>query len=363
MDHRGLSRKAAGSSDCGRRQHRTSSTASRPEQSYESPQGSPSIENRPHAATRQGSPYSQDGYPPAPTRRLSEQPQTPSRQLSEQAAARRYSEVSRTDSSSSTTDLSLKQKGSGSSNEGWDLLKQDEGVHTPSTPTIAKQYLQRTQSAALASSPTPSYDFPGTWPAAIHDTTTAVKQVGSATALYASAISKSGIGKAGWSVGAALASTMNKRALSLADWAADRTGTGADNLPRPIAGWLKGGRQAKEDRRRAERKRKEKEARKARGESSPVVSDDEFGSRLFEDQEGSFTLGTSETNSAGEFVSAPRAVQTRGDEYGFAPAATRGGNVDVEGHLRCSREDYDEDEEEEEEGDGMMRLFQYDDEE
>jgi hypothetical protein len=181
--------------------------------------------------------------------------------------------------------------------------------------------------------------------------------------LYASALTRSGIGKAGRSVGAALASTANRRALSLVDWVADRTGTGADNLPRPIGRWLKGGWKIKEDRRRAERKRKGKEARRARGDPSPEASDDNFESPLFKDDEGPFTLETSEMSNAGDFVDGLRAVQMEEeDDRGFAPATTTtmGGKA-VERHGGSSLEGYEEDEEDEVEDDGMKRLFQYDD--
>ncbi|EAT84708.2 hypothetical protein HBH56_047840 [Parastagonospora nodorum] len=344
MGHREQSRKATGSSDRGRPHHRSGSSASQHLRPYEQPQGSPCSEDSRHAATRHVSPSSEHGLFPAPTRRLSEQPEAPSRQLSEQAAARRYSEISRVESPSASP---LKKKSSGSSSsDSWDLLEQDEGP------------------AALDSSALPSYNFPGTWPAAFNDTTTALTQIGSATASYASALTRSGIGKAGWSVGAALASTANRRALSLVDWAAGRTGTGEDNLPRPIGRWLKGGRKTKEERRRAERKKKEKEARRARGDPSPEASDDNFESPLFKDDEGPFTLETSEMNNAGDFVDGQRAVQMEEeeeeeDDRGFTPATTTtiGGRA-VERHGRSSLEGYEEDEVED---DGMKRLFQYDD--
>lgn len=360
MNHREPSRKATGSSDRGRAHYRSGSSASQPRCQYEQPQGSPYAEDNRHAATRQASPNSDHGYFPAPARRLSERPQAPSRQLSEQAAARRYSEISRAECSSASP---LEKKSSGSS-DSWDLLEQDEGVQSSPVPTFAREYLHRTQSDALDSSAPPSYNFPGTWPAALHDTTTALTQVGSATASYASALTRSGIGRAGWSVGAALASTANRRALSLVDWAADRTGTGADNLPRPIGSWLKGGRKTKEDRQRAKRKRKEKKARQARGDPFPDASDDDFESPQFKDDEGPFTHETSEMSNAGDFVDGLRAVQAEEDDNdgGFAPATTMGGRA-VDGHSRSSLEGYEEEEDEEDEADddGMTRLFQYDD--
>ncbi|KAH5007174.1 hypothetical protein HBI70_053270 [Parastagonospora nodorum] len=364
MDHREPSRKATGSSDRGRPHYRSGSSALQPLRPYEQPQGSPYSEDSRHAATRHVSPSSEHGLFPAPTRSLSERPEAPSHQLSKQAAARRYSEISRVESPS-TSPLRKKSSGS-SSSDSWDLLEQDEGVHSPSRATFARELLHHTQPAAPDSSALPSYNFPRTWPAAFNDTTTALTQVGSATASYASALTRSGIGKAGWSVGAALASTANRRAFSLVDWAADRTGTGADNLPRPIGRWLKGGRKTKEERRRAERKRKEKEARRARGDPSPEASDDNFESPLFKDDEGPFTLETSEMSDAGDFVDGSRAVQMEEEEEeeeeedrGFAPATTTtmGGRA-VERHGTSRLEGYEENEVED---DGMKRLFQYDD--
>jgi len=72
----------------------------------------------------------------------------------------------------------------------------------------------------------------------------------------------------------------------------------------------------------------EKEARRARGDPSPDASDDDFESPLFKDDEGPFTLETSEMSSAGDFVDGLRAVQAEEGDVG---------------------------------DDGMMRLFQYDD--
>lgn len=347
MDHHDSTRKAAGSSDRGRRQHRTSSSASRPQQKYERPQESP---------------YSEDGQPHARTRPLSERPEAPHRRVSE-PASRLHTEYSQGESFSSEHSTPLKKQSSGTSEE-WDMLEeQQQDVFGIPLSIHAPPHFRYAQSAALASSPTPSYDFPGTWPAALHDTTSALTQVGSATASYATALTQSGIGKAGWSVGAAFASTANKRALSFVDWATDHTETGADQLPRPIAGWLKSGKEKMEEKRRAERQKRERKARRARGERTPDGWDaDRERDQTFQDEQGSFVLETSEMDSTGEFVSESPGTQMKRskDNDGFTVASTQGGSLG-KGKGRAQRDDYEADEETEPEDDGLTRLFEFDD--
>ncbi|KAL6711247.1 hypothetical protein ACN47E_005778 [Coniothyrium glycines] len=84
----------------------------------------------------------------------------------------------------------------------------------------------------------PSYAFAGTWTAAYHDTATAVAQVGSASKSYVSALTKSGIGKAGWSIGSALLTSTGKGASSLTGWAFNRAGIMPNDLPGPMRSWL-----------------------------------------------------------------------------------------------------------------------------
>jgi hypothetical protein len=216
------------------------------------------------------------------------------------------------------------------------------------------------QPNTLTSSPKPSYDFPGTWPAAIHDTTSALTQVGSATASYATALMQSGIGKAGWSVGTALASTANKHALSLVDWATDHTGTGADQLPQPIAGWLKSGKEKAGERRRAERRKKERLVRRTRGERSPDGWDGDREA-VFQDEQGPFALDTSELDSTGELTSGPRPVTAqRSDDDGFTVASTQGGSIN-KSKGRAQQGDSMEDDDGEPEADVLIRLFEFDD--
>jgi hypothetical protein len=117
------------------------------------------------------------------------------------------------------------------------------------------------------------------------------------------------------------------------NWAVDSTGTGVDQLPRPISGWLRSGR---------ERWRKE---RKARGGKEDV---------MFGDERGMFVLQTAEMDHTGEFVSGLRAV----DEKGWAEADVEGGSM-VEEMGEERRED--DEAERDGEDDGMVRLFEFDD--
>tara|TARA_R110002003_G_scaffold121_21_gene10821 strand:- start:9213 stop:9815 length:603 start_codon:yes stop_codon:yes gene_type:complete len=192
-----------------------------------------------------------------------------------------------------------------------------------------------------------SYDFPGTWPTALHDTSAALTQVSSATASYASALTHSGIGKAGWSVGTAAFSSANKGALSLVSWAADHTGTGVDQLPRPVGKWLKGGRRKIEEQRRAEQKIVERRRRRESGRQDL---------QPFGDERGPFVLETAEMSSTGEIVGPLTPLQ----RDGFTEAMTRGGSG-VAGQVTEQREHDSEDATEEEEDDGMTRLFEFDD--
>jgi hypothetical protein len=92
----------------------------------------------------------------------------------------------------------------------------------------------------------------------------------------------SGIAKAGRSIGTAFATSANKHALSVADWATDRTGTASDQLPRPLSTWLRNAQDKK-------KKKTEKMAKKA--------DDGVFG-----DDKGKFVLAMGETNREGDVV-------------------------------------------------------------
>ncbi|KAI2478199.1 hypothetical protein Ptr902_10394 [Pyrenophora tritici-repentis] len=123
-----------------------------------------------------------------------------------------------------------------------------------------------------------SYLFPGTWPAALSETTQALREINAATSSYFTALSQSGIGRATSSISTAALSSTNSAALVLTTWGLAKTGFGTHELPRPLQKWV----MAKEER---EKRRVQKEARKRRIE---------MGSGVFEDGGGSFVLGTRE---------------------------------------------------------------------
>ncbi|KAH7088124.1 hypothetical protein FB567DRAFT_523726 [Paraphoma chrysanthemicola] len=326
MDKQGQPRKAAGSSDRGRAHHRNLSTASHPDR-RDAAEALLSHADQ-QDLTAEASPYAPDPVEPqALARRPSVQPQAPNRRLSQQLSeSRRPSQQHSSLSSNTTQALQLRNKSSTDS-EGWSMLER-EGNSTSGAS---------------------SYDFPGTWPTAIHDTTTALTQVSTATASYASALTNSGIGRASMSIGTAALSSANKRALSIMSWATDHTGTGVDQLPRPMSKWLKGGRKKIEEQRRAEQRIKEKRRRRESGMGSSSSEPMTFG-----DERGAFVLETAEMSSTGEIVGPMTSLQ--GD--GFREAVTRGGEVDAG---RVELDDDSGEESEEEEGDGMLRVFQFDD--
>jgi hypothetical protein len=211
----------------------------------------------------------------------------------------------------------------------WDLLDQD--IHLTTTPSATP----------------PSYIFPGTWPAAFHDTSLALSSVSTATASYATALTHSGVAKAGWSIGSALASSANRSALSIAAWAVDRTGTGTDQLPGLIGGWVRNGKERAEEIRRAEQRRRARRDGRVR-ESNPLT---------FGDERGAFVLETGEMSSTGEILGEMRLVH---GEDGFVEADTRGVSPTF-GALRGEAGEDGEDGEEEEEADGLLRVFELDD--
>ena len=289
-------RKAEGAS---RRQSRASLPSSPPKSAYQRPQ--------------------------PPSRRPSGfQPEARRTSLYEPEAVRRaaeFAKVSKQNQSNFETfehqSDSIFRSGESPSNssEEWEVLtRHDDDGFPPTEPSI----------------PPPSYDFPGTWQAAMHDTSTALSSVSTATASYATAIQQSGLGKAGMSVGTALLSSTNKGALSIVSWAADRTGTGPDSLPRPVAGWLKSGREKMEEAEKARQRR----ARRRQGLS------EEF-----------FPNGRS--------VALLETMEMRVDEDShLLGGETEGDWVDEEGLVEALREDG---EEEEGEGERLVRLFEFDD--
>ncbi|KAF2852251.1 hypothetical protein T440DRAFT_516669 [Plenodomus tracheiphilus IPT5] len=181
-----------------------------------------------------------------------------------------------------------------------DATTEDWQIHTPTSTSL------------------PSYSFPGTWPTALHDTRTALASVTMASASYASALSRSGLGRAGRSIGSALLATTNKRALSMASWAVERSGVMMGELPGPVRGWLEG-------------KKRADEARRLSGSGIGMEAQ-------MEDERGSFIVTTREVDGRGEFVDGPRA---EGDSAVL--------EEDDEGWVGGEDED-----------DGFLRAFEYD---
>jgi len=286
-----------------RRQSRTSLPPSQPENAYQRPQ--------------------------PPSRRQSGiQPEARRTSLYEPEAVRRAAEFARVSRRPSTFDTfehqsesifrsqELKSSPAGSSEE-WEVLsRHDDDGFPPTEPSI----------------PPPSYDFPGTWQAAMHDTSTALSSVSVATTSYATAIRQSGLGKAGMSVGTALLSSTNKGALSLVSWAADRTGTGPDALPRPVAGWLKEGREKMEEVEKARRRR----ARRRQGLSEELFPN-------------------------GRSVALLETMEMRVDEDSHLLGGESLGDwVDGEGLVDALQE-HDQEEEGNGDEEGLVRLFEFDD--
>jgi hypothetical protein len=174
--------------------------------------------------------------------------------------------------------------------------------------------------------------FPGTWPAALHDTSVALSQVSSATLSYASAIASSGIGRASWSIGTAALSSTNKAALSFTAWGMARTGVMTNELPAPIRRWVQGKQERDRRQRRAEQRRKEKRRREA------MMLDGSF-----RDGRGEFVLETHEMDGT---------ENIRDQE----PA----GRLEANQEDEVRGQEYYEEEEEEE--DALLRVFQSDDE-
>lgn len=88
--------------------------------------------------------------------------------------------------------------------------------------------------------PTPSYHFEGTWESAYNDTSKALKEVSAASKVYCNAIAKSGLAKAGLSIGGAVAATANRTALSVAGYAVGASRTDKAKLPTIMQNWLQG---------------------------------------------------------------------------------------------------------------------------
>ncbi|PSN72038.1 hypothetical protein BS50DRAFT_657816 [Corynespora cassiicola Philippines] len=111
---------------------------------------------------------------------------------------------------------------------------------------------------------TPSENFPNTWEAARNETGAALREVTKASKSYYSAIAKSGITKAGWTIGGALAKSVNYGAATAASYAVSKTGTDARKLPSGVQSWLRWKDKSDEKKRRAAEIAKTRTARRYR---------------------------------------------------------------------------------------------------
>ncbi|RMZ71482.1 hypothetical protein GMOD_00006599 [Pyrenophora seminiperda CCB06] len=218
-------------------------------------------------------------------------------------------------------------------NEEWEDLSSDN-------PTLPNQGSE-------------SYLFPGTWPAALSDTAQALREVNAATASYVTALTRSGIGRATCSIGTAALATTNTAAFALTSWGLAKTGFGSNDLPRPLHKWL----QAKEER---EKRRKRKEQRKR---------NQEVGNGVFEDGEGSFTLGTREKVEdasegyegeweARELRGMEAAVESEGEDNAIASLK----ELDFDEEEVEEEYDSEEDDEEDENEPSVLMGFNFQDE-
>ncbi|KAF2828701.1 hypothetical protein CC86DRAFT_465455 [Ophiobolus disseminans] len=313
-------REAQGSSDQNRRPSRTLSYH-QPGRAYVPPASQAAEAVR--LQQPQSRPRRPSGMPDAPSRRGSAQPEARSRRTSElpQAPTRRPS------SSTTHSNFEIFENGSDSifrgndqdtnsfSSEDWEVLDghEDDGF-PPTHPSL----------------PPPSYDFPGTWTAAMHQTGSALGEIGTATRSFTSAVAQSGIHKAGWSVGSALLSTTNRGVLSLVSWAAERTGTGPDALPRPAAKWVKSGRERMDEASRA----RERRARRRLG-------------LLEEAEEGGLRIETRDGGPIPGLTPVAQPVEEDEEEIGV-------GFLNEEALLEAQKVEDDGD-------DGLVRMFQFDD--
>lgn len=182
--------------------------------------------------------------------------------------------------------------------------------------------------------------FPGTWPAAVHDTSAALSQVSAATLSYASAIASSGLGRASWSVGTAALSSTNQLALSFTTWGMAKTGVVPNELPAPVRQWIQGREERDRRRRRAEQRRRERRRR----DGEVVVRG--------VDEEGGFVLATHEMDNTLNF-------EGRGPE-GMREDT---GEQDKVQELATGERQEIEEQEDKYEDDGPIRVFEFDDDE
>ncbi|KAI8937351.1 hypothetical protein NX059_006557 [Plenodomus lindquistii] len=192
--------------------------------------------------------------------------------------------------------------------DSWEFVN----ASPPSTPSTLHTTPTPTPTAATAAQP-PSYSFPGTWTTAFNDTTAALSSVTTASTSYASALSRSGLGRASRSIGAALLNSTNRGALGAAGWVVGKTGVMRGELPRGVREWL------------------EREERRKMARGGGVEVD---GDGVMQDRRGSFVLETRERDGDGGWVG------------GLVGGKIMGGGEGAD--------------EEEEESDGLLRVFELD---
>ena len=182
--------------------------------------------------------------------------------------------------------------------------------------------------------------FPGTWPAALHDTSAALSEVSTATISFASAIASSGLGRASWSISAATLSSTNRAALSFTTWGMEKTGVMPNELPAPVRRWIQGKEERDRRRRQAEQRRRERRRTERDGE---VVTGGV-------DEEGGFVLATHEMDGTLNFEGkGPLGMrEDAGEEQEEQESATGGRREEIE-------------QQQEDEDDGLMRVFEFDD--
>ncbi|EOA82441.1 hypothetical protein ACJQWK_04922 [Exserohilum turcicum] len=217
----------------------------------------------------------------------------------------------------------------------------------------------------VSQSLSPAYNFPGTWTAALHDTTAALSQVRNATSSYAQALCTSGLGRATLSIGAAALHSTNNYALSLAEWSLSKTGLVPNELPAPVRAWV--ARRQEGDRRR----------REARIRRHNLRHFQEASNGLFIEGSSRFVIDLHDTDASGEFLdSVPMTLERREE--------VESGDVEYEDPFELGDEDDEDDGEDDEESeeesvedsvksvddeasdgekqnDGLVRLFEFDD--
>lgn len=109
----------------------------------------------------------------------------------------------------------------------------------------------------------PTYRYPGTYDAAKQDTYEAAKNVGSAAMAFGSALGKSGVGKAAWSLGA-LSLEIGRRASKHVTTQAIIQSGYKDSLPSGVKSWV----EANEEKRKLKAKTKKRLYQTADGPQS-----------------------------------------------------------------------------------------------